>query len=390
MPGVPAGFVPPSTQPSDAQELSFDDASNSWHVSSHAACRQVLRDEETFARTDQFSASARAVRGDTRSLAVLSGRDHLKLHTYLTSRVNMRASREYRTRLIGPIARDLLSALPAGEPVDLAAQYADKIPIRVGLAMIGVDIADAERIERIAELKRRFTRWSDVDRDDPEMTRLAAEASVELKELLMPMIRDRRKNPRDDLASEFWRSGPTVFPDWTEVDTYAACYAFLGGGETAYAMRNALYMLLSDEETNLAVTAEPDRTIPLLASEVLRLLGPIQWLNRVAMSDYELNGVTIRSGEAVRVVISTANRDPDIYPDPTALRLDAERRPHHLAYGHGPRYCIGVALATAEIEEALMALVSHYPAARLVDPGGSAVGGHRIRSITPILAVLQN
>lgn len=389
MPDLLADVAPPAPQPGAAQELSFDDASNSWQILGHAACRQVLRDEETFARTDQFSASARAVRGDTRSLAVLSGRDHLKLHTYLTGRVSMRASRDYRSRLIAPIVRGLLSALPAGEPVDLARQFADQIPIRVGLAMIGVDISDRDRVTRIAELKLRFTRWSDEDRDDPEMTRLAAEASVELKALLMPMIRERRTDPRDDLASEFWRTGPTVFPDWTEVDTYAACYAFLGGGETAYALRNALYVLLSDDEVNAAVRAEPDRAIPLLASEVLRLLGPIQWLNRVAMNDYEMNGVTIRAGQAVRVVISAANRDADVYPAPTSVKLDAERRPHHLAFGHGPRYCIGVALASAEIEEALLALVSSYPAARLVDADACVVGGHRIRSITPIVAVLQ-
>jgi cytochrome P450 len=372
------------------EEACFDEESNSWYVRSHEACRQVLKDEKTFARPDQFSASARAVRGNTRSLAVLSDRDHLKLHTYLTGQVSMRASRDYRTRLIAPIVRGVLSALPTDEPVDLASQFADRIPIRVGLAMIGVDITDEEHVERIAELKRRFTRWSDEDRDDPEMTRLATEASAELKELLMPMIRERRTSPREDLASEFWRTGPSVFPDWTEVDTYAACYAFLGGGETAYAMRNALYVLLSNDEAHAAASAEPDKVIPVLVSEVLRLLGPIQWLSRIAVGDSNLCGATIKAGEAVHVAISTANRDEATYPEATSIRLDAERRPHHLAFGHGPRYCIGAILASAEIEEALLALVSQYPAARLVEPGAPVVRGHRIRSIIPVFAMLED
>lgn len=383
------GFLLATQRREPGVEVGLDGSTQSWRVMSHDACRRVLKDEETFARPDQFSPSARAVRGDTRSLAVLSGRDHLKLHTYLTSRVSMRASREYRQRLIGPIARGLLSALPTDATVDLAAQYADQIPIRVGLAMIGVDISDAEQVERIAELKRRFTRWSNEDRDDPELARLAAEASTELKELLMPMIRERRVNPRDDLASEFWRSGPQVFDDWTEVDTYAACYAFLGGGETSYAMRNALYLLLSHEEARGAILADPNTTIPIFVDEVLRLLGPIQWLTRVATVDSEISGVPIKAGSAVDVVIAAANRDDAVYPDPESIRLDAQRRPHHLAFGHGPRYCIGVALATAEIEEAILALVTAYPGTRMVDPELAGVTGHRIRSITPVFARLN-
>jgi cytochrome P450 len=385
------GFMPPSLEPiaADAEAIRFDARSKTWDAVGYDACRHILRDEETFARTDQFSSSARAVRGDTRSLAVLSGRDHLKLHTYLTGRVSVRASKEYRTRLIAPIVGDLLSALPTDRPVDLAGDYADQIPIRVGLAMIGVDISDQNHVARIAELKRRFTRWSDDDRDDPEMTRLAAEASVELKELLMPMIRERRTDSRDDLASEFWRTGPTVFPDWTEVDTYAACYAFLGGGETAYAMRNALYVLLTDQDVNVAVQAEPARVVPVLTTEVLRLLGPIQWLNRVATADHQIGDFNIKAGEAVRVAIAAANRDDRVYPSPTSIKLDSERRPHHLAFGHGPRYCIGVALATAEIEEALLALVSRFPDVRLVGARPPRVGGNRIRSLAPIVASLS-
>lgn len=382
--GALADFmVEPLTDEGD--EVEFDHQTQSWLVRSHAAAKQILRSEETFSRPDASSATARAVRGNNRSLAVLTGETHLRLHTYLTSRVGARASEHYRRQLIGPIVRNVLDRLDTSMPVDVASEVADRIPIRIGLAMIGFDVSDDGRVDEIHELKARFTRWSDVDRDDQELARLAAEASVSLKQILMPLIERRRTHPEDDLASEFWRTGPSVFADWDATDTYAACYAFLGGGETAYAIRNGLYVLLADTELRERLRTSPE-LVARLANEILRLYVPIQWLTRIAMSEEHIAGMTIKAGDVVRVLLPVANRDAHAYECAADVELGSDRRPRHLSFGHGSRYCIGASLARAEVEETLLLFVQAFPASRLVDVG--RVRGHRIRSVAPIYARL--
>ena len=386
--GILSGFVDGSLIPEKGEAIRFDRECDSWSVFSFEACRQILQRDSDFARADLYSSSARAVRGNNRSLAVLSGRDHLALHGYLTRRVGVRSSRRYREALIGPIVQAALDSLDPSSPVDVAASIADQIPIRVGLAMIGVDISDAGRVDEIAELKTRFTRWSDRDDDDPVLTQLAADASTSLKTMLMPMVHHRKIHPGEDLCSEFWRSGSTVFSDWSEVDTYAACYAFLGGGETAYAMRTCLYVLLSDSLVREELRIDPATRIPRFVSEVLRLFGPIQWLARVATSNQNVAGASIKEGDSIRLILPAANRDSRVYKDAWRIDLDSDRRPLHLSFGHGARFCIGAALARAELEEAVSAFVTRYPEARLAGDGADIVG-HRIRSVAPIYTYLQ-
>jgi cytochrome P450 len=58
--------------------------------------------------------------------------------------------------------------------------------------------------------------------------------------------------------------------------------------------------------------------------------------------------------------IGSANHDPLEFSDPETLDI-ARSKPHSLAFGHGPHYCIGAALAKMETEIALTALLRRLP-----------------------------
>ena len=73
-------------------------------------------------------------------------------------------------------------------------------------------------------------------------------------------------------------------------------------------------------------------------------------------------GRTFRPGEAVIVLIGSANRDPDAFPGAAELdvtRYAARPRPRrHLAFGLGLHYCIGASLARLEMEVVLRAVAA--------------------------------
>jgi cytochrome P450 len=102
--------------------------------------------------------------------------------------------------------------------------------------------------------------------------------------------------------------------------------------------------------------------------ELLRFLSVISsGPPRVATTDVEIGGVTIRAGELVILSELAANRDPAFVPDPDDLELS--RTVHsHLAFGHGAHRCLGAALARLQIRIALPALLRRFPGLALATP----------------------
>ncbi|MFM8321213.1 MAG: cytochrome P450, partial [Chloroflexota bacterium] len=88
--------------------------------------------------------------------------------------------------------------------------------------------------------------------------------------------------------------------------------------------------------------------------EALRLYPPIHLGSRLAAVDLEYDGYRIPAGERVIYSIYLTQRHPDCWPDPD--RFDPERhQPGHspqpyswLAFGGGPRNCIGAAFGQVE------------------------------------------
>jgi cytochrome P450 len=82
--------------------------------------------------------------------------------------------------------------------------------------------------------------------------------------------------------------------------------------------------------------------------------------DRVATEDCENGGKAIERGQLVAAVLGAANRDPEQFPDPD--RLDLGRIDNrHLAFGWGPHFCLGAALARAEAQIAFATLLRRFP-----------------------------
>jgi cytochrome P450 len=90
----------------------------------------------------------------------------------------------------------------------------------------------------------------------------------------------------------------------------------------------------------------------------------VQGTVRVAANDLELDGARIGKGERVLVMLAAANRDPAQFPDPDRLDVGRNER-RHLAFGLGPHFCLGAALARLEGQIAIATLAEQFPGMRL-------------------------
>jgi cytochrome P450 len=83
----------------------------------------------------------------------------------------------------------------------------------------------------------------------------------------------------------------------------------------------------------------------------------------------DIEGVPVRQGESLSLLLAAANRDPAVYPDPDRFDITREDTHHH-SFGGGAHLCIGAHLARAEAQAAVGALVARYPRLR---PSGRPV-----------------
>ncbi|BAR47240.1 cytochrome P450 [Methylobacterium aquaticum] len=98
--------------------------------------------------------------------------------------------------------------------------------------------------------------------------------------------------------------------------------------------------------------------------EVLRFESSNQLGNRVATTDFAIDGQVFPAGTQITLCIGAANRDPAQFPDPD--RFDVARDPNrHLAFASGIHQCVGMAVARLEGRIALSRFLARFPDYRL-------------------------
>jgi cytochrome P450 len=180
------------------------------------------------------------------------------------------------------------------------------------------------------------------------------------------MISERRAHLGDDLISGLLRGQEEDHDRITDVEivTFVVTLVLAGHETTAHTISNATAALLRHRD-QLELLKSDLSLLPSAVHELMRWCGPVHTSRlRYAAEDIEIAGTRIPCGDAVLLVLVSANFDPRQYTDPD--RLDLTRHPAghaetHLGFGHGIHYCLGASLARLEAEVALGALLQRYP-----------------------------
>jgi cytochrome P450 len=103
----------------------------------------------------------------------------------------------------------------------------------------------------------------------------------------------------------------------------------------------------------------------------------------------EVGGKTIEPARIVLGALGAANRDPRVFTDPD--RLDIQRSPNrHIAFGQGPHFCLGAALARMEASISISELVQRFGKLRLAHNGKlPMIGGLTFRGVKKLPVALR-
>ncbi|MEU8698852.1 cytochrome P450 [Streptomyces sp. NPDC048680] len=329
-----------------------------WLVTRYADARLVLGDQ-------RFSRAAAASHDEPRQsegqrdggILGMDPPDHTRLRSLVAKAFTVRQVEKLR-----PQVRELTAALldemkTAGPPADLVDLFALPLPVAVICRMLGVPTED----------RPRFRVWSDDALSTSSLTAEEFDASrTELRSYMAGLIDRHRQEPQDDLMTaliEARDDGDRL----SELELIDLCVAILVAGHetTASQIPNFVLTLLDHPDQLARLRAEPE-LVPNAVEELLRFvpLGSGAGQPRYATEDVEVGGTLVRAGSPVLVAVGAANRDALRFTAPGVLDIAREGN-QHLGFGHGVHHCLGAPLARLELQEALSALIVHFPGLRL-------------------------
>jgi cytochrome P450 len=310
------------------------------------------RDADDPAGPPRFDPAGRLTLHRRNWLLFAQGDQHTRLRKLIMKVFTPRAVRALAPRIEALVDALLAPALERGS-MEVIADLAYPLPATVICELIG--IPEAER-----ELNRT---WGEVVADtvDPMCTTAQiAAAEVAMREwdaYLRTFLAERRRAPGDGLVDAMLavEEDGSGFTD----DEISANMTFLflaGHGTTTGLIGNGLYALLRHPEQLAKLHAEPG-LVENAIEELLRFDSPVQFAPRVALERTEIAGVVLEPEIPVNLMLGCANRDPRKYERPD--ELDVTRPdPKPLAFGGGPHFCVGAALARFEAKAAFEKLVA--------------------------------
>lgn len=330
-----------------------------WLVSRYDDVMSVVRDTDRFSSnmTNSFvsgprSEELKAIQAEGYpSVSTLLTNDPPS-HTQFRTLVNKAFTPKRVAQLEGEIrliADQLMDRWIDAGRVELVSEFAVGLPLTVIADALGVDRADMPR----------FKKWSDDSVAPlsglltPEQQLESARSRVEMQHYMAERCRERQDESRDDLLSDLvqarFDTGERAGEGLSMAELLNVIEQLLvAGNETTTKLVGAgMLALLEHPDQMAAVLADPS-LIPNLVEEALRFESPVQMLPRVTKVDVELGGVPIPAGAVVMMMYGCANRDAAKFPGGDAFDVTRSNARAHLAFGQGPHFCPGAALARSE------------------------------------------
>ncbi len=337
----------------EQRPIFFSEPLQAWVLTRYDDVRHVLQDEDTF--LNLVEGRGAPIYG--RSLLQWRGREHNKKAGPVVKRIRSpRAFKEGLDEMVRRVTGTVADRLPMDVPLDLKQSYTMWMPL-----LVITELLDIHEGQRFRTWYHAIAQGGVTSITNPELRDEAFRSLAQLRELLKPIVEERRHHPGSDLVSDLavaqYDGEPFPF------DEIVATVAFLltAGVETTERVLASLFRHLAIEreewEALRARRGDPEFMLSMCA-EALRYFPPVHGLTRGAAIEAACHGVTIRPGERVAVMLVSANRDEEHFS--RAQEFDAERwlgsaerqflaGGKILPFGAGRHHCAGSRLAAAEM-----------------------------------------
>lgn len=267
-----------------------------------------------------------------------------------------------------PFMREVIDGLvdavaPTGR-ADFATDICEPYPIPIICELLGAPKSDWQL----------FSRWANdvleiFSLDVVQKLDLIMRTQDELDAYTRELIAERRGKPKDDLLSDLIAQEEAGDRLTTDELVMMVNAVIVGGTDTTRNQLGCAVNLFAEHPDQWAMLAENPDLAPRAVEEAMRYFGAVRGTARFASVDIEYRDVLFPAGTFMSVGLAEANRDTDVFREPEVFDIASSKGDQpQLTFGSGIHYCLGQALARAELQEALPLLAQRMPNLRLDGP----------------------
>jgi cytochrome P450 len=297
----------------------------------------------------------------TSSIINTEGADHSRLRRLVSKAFTPRAVAALRPRM-REVATQLVDQFAAAGRCEFMSDFADLYSTRIICEMLAVP----------AEQQADFRRWADLLSltFSPEVVQHRKQIEAALAELYQTvdvLVEYRRNQPGPDLLSALIaaeEAGDRLSA--RELQLMVSVLLFAGHDTTRTQLGGAMALFI-DHPQQWRLLAERPELAEQATDEVLRVAPVTSLSGRTATQTLTFRGLEIPAGTTIFMVTYPANTDPTVFGT-AAFDITARRPAPQLTFGGGIHYCLGAALAKAEIAEALPILARRMHDPELAEP----------------------
>ncbi|SEQ72840.1 Cytochrome P450 [Amphritea atlantica] len=329
-----------------------------WVLSRHKDIVMALNDWETFSSAKGNLVNELPGRAGS-TLGTTDPPRHDRLRALIQKAVTKRAL----AHLMAPaqsVAQKHLEALKGRDQFDFVAEFSSKYTVDLIVYLFDLPPADLEIVRDKAVM---------MVQTDPVTRQKGPEhlAAYEwMREYAANLVQERKKNPGEDLLSQFILSEIDGDKLKDEEILLTVTTLIMAGIESLSGFMTMLIKNITDHpEVREALVANPD-LIPDAIEESLRFNTSAQRFRRCVMKETTLHGQTMKPGDFVILAYGSGNRDEEVFPN--ADVYDLSRKPKgHLGFGGGVHACLGTAIARLACKVAVEELLKAFPNLSKVD-----------------------
>ncbi|HTT87382.1 MAG TPA: cytochrome P450 [Acidimicrobiales bacterium] len=290
-----------------------------------------------------------------RSILSMEGDEHARLRR-LVAPAFTPASADRLRPFMREVVEELVGNVVALGRCELVTDVCEPYPIPIICELLGAPKEDWKLFSGWAtDIFRIFNQ--DLAADLPIIQR----ASDELDAYVRAMVERRRGRPTDDLLSTLIAVEEAGDRLSTDELVMLAEAVLMAGTDTTRNQLACSVALFTEHPDQWALLAAHPELAPRAVEETMRVLGAVRGTARVASVDIEYRDVLCPAGTIVSVSLAGANMDADVFVAPESFDVTAEREALQMTFGSGIHFCLGAALARAELQEALPLLARRMP-----------------------------
>ena len=281
------------------------------------------------------------------SIINLEGLDHARLRKIVGPVFSPKIADSLRPEMNKAINK-IIDGISDLSEFDLQVEVFDKYPAYIISQIIGVPHSDWQMFGQWADdVFKTFGGNYDHDKD------VVVDTQAQLSAYVRKLIAEKRENPSDDLTSLLIKAEVDGEKLTTLEISLLINAVLLAGIDTTRCQLGLIAIMLEDKPEMLEMLRNEENVEDIL-EECVRLDSVFRYMIRIASEDIEYNDVLFPKGTIMGVTLTAGNHDESVFKDAEKFIINRpNRKGATLSFGGGIHYCLGAAIARAQMQECM-------------------------------------